>query len=59
LFRFDDGQAQSLAAVRFSPSRLVTGITGTFRRTKACYHEEKATLPVESLPYIAGQMTCD
>jgi hypothetical protein len=58
LFRFHErpglkpGRSSFVAA-----RRLVTGIAGTFRRTKACYHEEKATLPVESLPYISAQIT--
>jgi hypothetical protein len=54
VFRFDDGQVQSLAVVYFRSRRLVTGASGTFRRIRACYDEEKATLPVESLPYIAA-----
>ena len=57
MFRFDDGQVQSLAVVCFEPRRLVTGGGGTFRRIRACYDEEKATLPVESLPYIAVQIS--
>jgi len=57
MFRFDDGQVQSLAVVCFSASQACDRGGGTFRRIRACYDEEKATLPVESLPYIAVQMT--
>jgi hypothetical protein len=48
---FPDGQAAAWPLPHFLRARGL--VIGTFRRTAARYHEEKATLLVESLPYIA------